>query len=49
MLELLSRYDKDMKCYRLFVVDENDEIIYRPTLKDIFFSKDLLKHSLGVK
>lgn len=49
MLELLVRFDKDTKSYRLFVVDENDEIIYRPTLKDIFFSKELLKHSLGVK
>ena len=49
MLELLVRFDKDTQSYRLFVVDENNEIIYRPTMKDIFFSKELLKHSLGVK
>lgn len=48
MLEILSKWDKDLKCWKLYVIDENNNIIYRPTAKDMFFSKDLLKHSLGV-
>lgn len=49
MLELLVKYDKFLKCWKLFVIDENDQIVYRPTANDMYFSKDLLKHTLGVK
>lgn len=49
MLELVVKYDKDLKCWSLYVVDENDNIIYRPKTNENYFSRDLLKHALGVK
>lgn len=49
MLELVVKYDKDLKCWGLYVVDENDKIIYKPKTNEWYFSRDLLKHSLGVK
>lgn len=49
MLELVVKYDKDLKCWSLYVVDENDKIIYKPKVNENYFSRDLLKHALGVK
>lgn len=49
MLELVTKYDKLLQCWSLYVIDENDNILYRPTTKEIYFSRDLLKHALGIK